>query len=92
MSKAEAAEKAKTDPKAKPKLVAPPMPERPAYAMAKSAPAAKSDRRGFMEVLFGSALAIGFSLAREWRGSLISSIVMHGIHNTLITCVSLLIL
>lgn len=39
-----------------------------------------------------ATLAIGFSLAREWRGSLVSSIVMHGIHNTVITCVSLLIL
>lgn len=39
-----------------------------------------------------ATLAIGFSLAREWRGSLVSSVVMHGIHNTLITCVSLLIL
>ncbi len=39
-----------------------------------------------------ATLAIGFSLAREWRGSLFSCIVMHGIHNTVITCVSLLIL
>ena len=37
MSKAEAAAKAKSDPKAKskPKIVVPPMPEKPAYAMAK---------------------------------------------------------
>jgi len=39
-----------------------------------------------------ATLAVGFSLAREWRGSLISSMVMHFIHNFLITCVSLLIL
>jgi membrane protease YdiL (CAAX protease family) len=37
-------------------------------------------------------LAIGFSLAREWRGSLISSMAMHAIHNTLVTCVMLTIL
>lgn len=37
-------------------------------------------------------LAVGFSLAREWRGSLISCVVMHGVHNALITCVTLLIL
>lgn len=37
-------------------------------------------------------LAIGFSLAREWRGSLVSSMAMHAIHNTLVTCVSLVIL
>ena len=37
-------------------------------------------------------LAIGFSFAREWRGSLVSSMAMHAIHNTLVTCVSLVIL
>lgn len=37
-------------------------------------------------------LAIGFSLAREWRGSLVSSMAMHAIHNTLVTCISLVIL
>jgi membrane protease YdiL (CAAX protease family) len=37
-------------------------------------------------------LAIGFSLAREWRGSLVSSMAMHAIHNTLVTCVMLTIL
>ena len=63
MSKAEAAEKAGTDPKGKPKIVAPPMPEKPSYAVtkARTAAAAKSDRRGFIEVLFGSSLALGFS-------------------------------
>ncbi|MFT7633245.1 MAG: membrane protease YdiL (CAAX protease family), partial [Mariniblastus sp.] len=39
-----------------------------------------------------ATLAIGFSLAREWRNSLIGSMTMHAIHNTAITCVSLLIL
>ena len=37
-------------------------------------------------------LAIGFSLTREWRGSLLSPMLMHGMHNGLVTCVSLLIL
>ena len=59
MSKAEAAAKAKSDPKAKakPKIVVPPMPEKPAYAMAKSpAPAKKEStdegRREFMSLGF----------------------------------------
>lgn len=46
--------------------------------------------------LFGvpvlAALAIGFSLAREWRDSLLSPMIMHGVHNGLLTCLSLLIL
>lgn len=37
-----------------------------------------------------TAVAIGMSLAREWRGSLISSMTMHAIHNTLATCMMLL--
>ena len=48
--------------------------------------------QGILGVPVLATLAIGFSLAREWRGSLLSSIVMHGVHNALITCVSLLIL
>ncbi len=39
-----------------------------------------------------ATLAIGFSLTREWRGSLIAPMMMHFIHNFAITCVSLLIL
>lgn len=39
-----------------------------------------------------TAVAIGMSLAREWRGSLISSMTMHAIHNTLATCMLLLML
>ena len=46
--------------------------------------------------LFGipmlTMLAIGFSLTREWRGSLVSSMVMHLMHNALVTCVMLTIL
>ena len=37
-------------------------------------------------------LAICFSLVREWRNSLLTPMLMHGIHNTLVTCVSLLLL
>ncbi len=61
MSKAEAAKKGvPAGGKAKPVL--PPMPEKPAYAKAKPAAAkGKDDRRGFMTVLFGSSLAIGFA-------------------------------
>ncbi len=59
MSKAEAAAKAKSDPKAKakPKIVVPPMPEKPAYAMAKPPAPAKKEpadesRRDFMSLGF----------------------------------------
>ncbi len=65
MSKAEAAAKAKSDPAAakvkpkiaKPKIVVPPMPEKPAYAMAKPAARAKQEpaddsRREFMSLGF----------------------------------------
>ena len=37
-------------------------------------------------------LAICFSLVREWRNSLLTPMLMHGIHNTLVTCISLIIL
>jgi cytochrome b6-f complex iron-sulfur subunit len=53
--------------KAKPvkeKLAVPPMPEKPGYARprpAAAAAAAATDRRGFMAMLFGSSLAIGFT-------------------------------
>ena len=59
MSKAEAAAKAKSDPnaKAKPKIAVPPMPEKPAYAMAKpAAPVTQKpvddSRRDFMSLGF----------------------------------------
>jgi cytochrome b6-f complex iron-sulfur subunit len=64
MSKAEAAAKGKPV-KAKP--VAPPMPEKPAYAMPKPAPV-DEDRRGMMTILFGSFLAIGFGALATWGG------------------------
>ena len=37
-------------------------------------------------------LAICFSLVREWRNSLLTPMLMHGMHNTLVTCISLLLL
>jgi cytochrome b6-f complex iron-sulfur subunit len=59
MSKAEAAAKAKSDPKAKakPKIVVPPMPEKPAYAMAQPPAPTKKEptdesRREFMSLGF----------------------------------------
>ena len=48
--------------------------------------------QGVVAIPLLMSLAIGFSLAREWRGSLLTCIAMHALHNTLITCVSLLIL
>jgi cytochrome b6-f complex iron-sulfur subunit len=65
MSKAEAAEKSKVAvgkvEAARPIL--PPLPERPAYAQPTPRPAAASpdDRRGFMSILLGSFLAVGFT-------------------------------
>ena len=38
------------------------------------------------------SLAVCFSLVREWRNSLLSPMLMHAIHNTIVTCVSLLLL
>ncbi len=64
MSKAEAASLAKGDPKTakKEKPKAPPMPAKPEYAKpaAKKAVSSSTDRRGMLEILFGSMLAIGW--------------------------------
>ena len=63
LSKAEAAAKTKDAPAGKagkPKRVAPPMPQKPAYAK----PAAKADvesRRGFLAVMLGTALGVGYT-------------------------------
>ena len=48
--------------------------------------------QGLVAVPVLTTLAIGFTLARQWRGSLLAPMTMHAIHNFLITCVSLLIL
>jgi membrane protease YdiL (CAAX protease family) len=37
-------------------------------------------------------MAYGFTLAREWRGTVIPGIVMHAIHNGMITCLLLFML
>ncbi len=37
-------------------------------------------------------LAFGFSMAREWRGSLLSPMLMHAAHNAFVTCIMLLFL
>lgn len=77
MTKAEAAAKAKakadgTKP-AKPK--APPMPAKPEYAKpVVASPQKATDRRSMMEILFGSALAIGFGAMTITAG--LSSLVM----------------
>ena len=66
MSKAEAAAKQKSDPtpKEKPKVVVPPMPAKPEYAMPKKVVAAKAketddSRRGFLNVGFWSLAVVG---------------------------------
>lgn len=61
ISKSELAAKGKGDPKAKTKPVLPPMPEKPAYAKPKAKASASSDRRGFIAVVLGSFLAVGFT-------------------------------
>ncbi len=67
MSKEQAALKAAADPK-KSSVVVPPKPEKPAYAQvkAKEKPAVDVERRGFVNVLFGSALAVGFTSLGAW--------------------------
>ena len=64
ITKAEAAAKEKADPTTadKPARVAPPMPVKPAAAMPKAAKAgAAEDRRGFLSVMFGSMLGLGYT-------------------------------
>ena len=63
ITKAEAAAKEKADPTAdKPARVAPPMPVKPASAMPKAAKGAPAeDRRGFLSVMFGSMLGLGYT-------------------------------
>lgn len=67
LSKEEAAKKAQDDPKKK-SIFVPPKPEKPAYAMesAKPVATAETERRGFLNLLFGSSLAIGFTSLGAW--------------------------
>jgi membrane protease YdiL (CAAX protease family) len=47
--------------------------------------------QGFQAVPVLMALAFGFSLAREWRGTVLSAMIAHGVHNTGITLMLLLV-
>lgn len=42
--------------------------------------------QGIVGIPVLTTLAVGFSLVREWRNSLIGPMVMHAINNTLVTC------
>lgn len=48
--------------------------------------------QGIFLVPMLAALAISFSIVREWRGSLIAPMTMHAIHNALVTSLLLFIL
>ena len=48
--------------------------------------------QGVMLIPVLGSLAVGFSLMREWRGSLYPSMIMHAIHNGLVTCLMFAIL
>jgi len=48
--------------------------------------------QGVMLIPVLGSLAVGFSLMREWRGSLYPSMIMHAIHNSLVTCLMFTIL
>ncbi len=41
--------------------------------------------QGVLAIPLLTTLAVGFTLAREWRGSLVSSITMHAINNSMVT-------
>jgi len=45
--------------------------------------------QGLLAIPLLATLAIGFTLAREWRGSLVSSITMHALNNTMVTMLML---
>ncbi len=48
--------------------------------------------QGMVAIPVLATLAIGFTLTRQWRGSLLGPMAMHAIHNFIITCVSVIIL
>lgn len=48
--------------------------------------------QGLLAIPVLMTLALCFSLTREWRGSLLSPMIMHGVHNFAITCITLMIL
>jgi membrane protease YdiL (CAAX protease family) len=47
--------------------------------------------QGILAVPALMALAVGFSLAREWRGTLVPSMVGHGLNNFMVTVLLLLV-
>ena len=48
--------------------------------------------QGLTAIPLLTSLAIGFSLAREWRDSLLMSIMMHAINNFMVTCLMVTIM
>jgi len=48
--------------------------------------------QGVLAIPLLTTLAVGFSLAREWRGSLVSSITMHALNNTMVTTMLLFLM
>ncbi len=48
--------------------------------------------QGVLVIPLLTMLAIGFTLAREWRNSLVSSITMHAMNNSMVTMVMFLLL
>ena len=48
--------------------------------------------QGLIGIPVLTTLAIGFSLVREWRSSLIGPMVMHAINNSVVTCMILILL
>jgi membrane protease YdiL (CAAX protease family) len=47
---------------------------------------------GLLGVPVLMALALAFTLAREWRGTLIPPMIAHGIHNSVLTLLIVLIM
>ena len=48
--------------------------------------------QGFIAIPLLTALAVNFSLAREWRDSLIAPIIMHAINNSAVTALMLMMM
>jgi len=48
--------------------------------------------QGFIAVPALMALAYGFTILREWRGSIIPCMVAHGLNNGIVTIVAILAL
>jgi membrane protease YdiL (CAAX protease family) len=48
--------------------------------------------QGLMAVPLLTALALGFSMARQWRGSLMAPMMMHAMHNGMVTSLLVLML